>query len=62
MMKVELPFDTWRGIHNMLMECPVPPRVAFPLISALENGMREAQAAGQAPSLGEQPPPPPPGS
>lgn len=58
-MKVELPFDTWRGIHNMLMECPVPPRVAFPLISALENGMREAQAAEQASAAPNDPPPPP---
>lgn len=42
-MKVDLPPETWRAIHGMLMEAPVPPRIAFPVVQQFEQALQAAQ-------------------
>ena len=42
-MNVDLPPETWRAIHGMLMEAPVPPRIAFPVVQQFEQALQAAQ-------------------
>ena len=46
-MKIDLPFETWRALHAMAVEQPVPRHVALPVIVAFEEAMRESQRAAE---------------
>ena len=50
-MKVDLPLETWRAVHALMLDAPVSARVAVPIIQAFEAAMQAAmQPPAEAPS------------
>ena len=52
-MQIDLPPETWRVLHSVLMDDAVPRRAAIQAIGALERALNEA---GKPPAPTEEPP------